>query len=415
MNILIVGGGPAGIMAAITAAKTGNTITLIEKNNKLGKKLDITGKGRCNITYKGNNEYFLSNIATNPKFMMSSINNFSNIDLMEFVNSLGVATKEERGNRIFLKSDNANELTRALEKELLKNKVNIIYNAGVKEILVEDKKVVGLKLENGKVLNADKVILATGGKSYPLTGSDGSGYLLAENVGHNIITPKPALVAIRLNEGNICEELEGLTLKNVKLKVLVDNKKTDERFGEMLFTKRGISGPIVLSSSSKINKIENVENRDIKIQIDLKPALSEEELYARINRDFEKYINKDFKNSLSDLLPSSLIPVIIQESKIQENKKVNSITREERKRLVEVLKSFTFTFKGLERIETGIVTSGGINIKEINPKTMESKMVSGLYFAGEIIDVDAYTGGFNLQIAFSTGYMAGKAAGEISG
>lgn len=415
MKILVIGGGPAGMMAAITAANSKNEVILVEKNNKLGKKLNITGKGRCNITYKGDNEYFLSNIATNPKFMMSSINTFNNIDLIQYIKGIGVATKEERGNRIFLSSDNANELTQALEKELLKKKVRIIQNEEVEEIIAENGIVKGVKLESNKILNADKVVLATGGKSYPLTGSNGSGYVLAEKLGHSIVTPKPALVAIRLMEENICKELEGLNLKNVKLKVLVDNKKVDERFGEMLFTKRGVSGPIVLSSSSKINKIENLESRNIKIQIDLKPALNEDELYVRINRDFEKYINKDFKNSLCDLLPSSLIPVIIQESNILENKKVNSITREERKKLVEVLKKFTFTFKELERIETGIVTSGGINIKEINPKTMESKIVSGLYFAGEIIDVDAYTGGFNLQIAFSTGYMVGKAIGEISG
>ena len=418
-EIIIIGAGPAGMMAAITAAKQGCKVTIIEKNSQCGKKLNITGKGRCNISYIGNTEYFLSNVVTNPKFMMSSISNLDNEDLIAYVHSLGIKTKEERGNRIFLASDDAHELTLALVQELKKYNVKIMYNASVKHILLKEVAVQGVELENGEKLYADKVLIATGGTSYKSTGSTGDGYNLACEIGHSIVTPKAALVPVLLKEKNMCKSLMGVTLKNVELKIVIDNKLSDKRFGELMFTDKGITGPIVLSASSKLNKIKDIEKlaseNKIKLQIDLKPALTEEELYKRITRDFEKYINKEFKNSLFDLTISSLVPAIISRSDIPESKKVNSITKQEKEKLVKVFKNLQFTFKELENINAGIVTSGGVNVKEINPKTMESKIINNLYFAGEVIDVDAYTGGFNLQIAFSTGYTAGMNMGDVNG
>lgn len=417
MKVLIVGAGPAGMIAGITAAKNGCQVTILEKNNISGKKLNITGKGRCNLSYTGDREYFLSNVVTNPKFLMSSIANLDNDMLIEYVNSLGIKTKEERGNRVFLASDDAHELTNVLTNEMKRLGVKIRYNAIVKNLLIDENSVFGVALETGEKIYADKVLIATGGKSYMATGSTGDGYLLAEAAGHTIVEPKPALVPLILKEKNICKSLRGVTLKNVELKITVDHKEYDERFGELMFTDKGITGPIVLSSSSKLNKVSDLQalaNEDkIKVYIDLKPALSSEELYKRITRDFEKYINKEFKNSLADLTISSIVPVIIEKSGISESKKVNSITKQEKERLVHVFKNLEFTFKELENINAGIVTSGGINVKEINPKTMESKVIKNLYFAGEVMDVDAYTGGFNLQIAFSTGYTAGINMGEI--
>ena len=406
------------MMAGIAAAKNGHKVMILEKNSISGKKLNITGKGRCNISYVGDREYFLSNVVTNPKFMMSSIANFNNEHLISYVNSLGVKTKEERGNRIFLSSDDAHELTEALTQELRKLQVKIQYSSVVKELIVDNNQIKGVKLQDGETIYADTVLIATGGKSYASTGSTGDGYALAQSVGHSIVEPKPALVPFILKEKDVCKILRGVTLKNVYLKVIIDGKETDKRFGELMFTDKGITGPIVLSSSSKLNKEKNLESlaseNKVKISIDLKPALTDDELYKRITRDFEKYINKEFKNSLNDLTISSLIPHIIAKSGIDETKKVNSITKEEKERLVKVFKNLEFTFKELENINAGIVTSGGVNVKEINPKTMESKIIQGLYFAGEVIDVDAYTGGFNLQVAFSTGYTAGMNMGEIN-
>lgn len=411
MKVLIIGMGPAGIMCAIKAKENGHDVLILEKNNEAGKKLNITGKGRCNLSFVGDTEYFLANVVTNPKFMLSSINNLSNTELVSYINSLGVKTKEERGNRIFLASDNAREITNALLKEIKRLNIKVRYNTKVEEILKEEDKVTGVRLENNECILADKVVIATGGNSYKSTGSTGDGYALAQSLGHNIIDIKPALVPLILKEKDICKNLMGVTLKNVKLKIMVDNKIYDERFGEMLFMNKGITGPIVLSSSSKINKLKNLkelaDENKIKVIIDLKPALSKEELYRRITRDFEKYSNKEFKNAICDLTIQSLIPVIIKKSGISEKKKANSITKVEKERLVEILKNLDFTFEKLEDINAGIVTSGGVNTKEINPKTMESKIVGGLYFAGEVIDVDALTGGFNLQIAFSTGFTAG--------
>ena len=416
-KIVIIGAGPAGMMAGIIAAKNGANVTILEKNNVPGKKLNITGKGRCNISYVGDAEYFLSNVVTNPKFMMSSIANFNNEDLVSYVNSLGVKTKEERGNRVFLASDDAHELTLALQKELNRLNVKVKYNTSVKRIVITEGGVTEVITNTDDVICADKVLIATGGTSYSSTGSTGDGYQLAKMVGHSIVDVKPALVPLILKEQEVCKSLRGVTLKNVDLKIQVDDKAYDKRFGELMFTDKGITGPIVLSSSSNLNKVKDLKylafQEKIKVIIDLKPALNEQELYKRITRDFEKYINKEFKNALSDLTISSLIPIIIAKSGISETKKVNSITKEEKERLVKVFKGLEFTFKDLENINAGIVTSGGVNVKEINPKTMESKLVKGLYFAGEVIDVDAYTGGFNLQIAFSTGYTAGMNMGEV--
>ena len=411
MKVVIIGAGPAGMMAGIKAAENGNEVLILEKNTIPGKKLNITGKGRCNISFTGDMEYFLSNVVTNPKFMMSSINNLDNYSLVDYVNSLSVKTKEERGNRVFLASDDASELTEALKRELKRLNVKLQYSSVVKRINIDNNKVTGVTLEDGTKILADKVIIAVGGKSYPLTGSTGDGYTLAKEVGHTVTDIRPALVPFRLKETDICKSLKGVSLRNVTLKVNIDGKEVDNRFGEMVFTDKGISGPIVLSSSSKINKIQDLDTlakeNKVKVYIDLKPALDKEELYKRITRDFEKYSNKEFKNSLSDLTISSLVPVIVKASKIEEAKKVNSITKEEKERLVNTFKNLEFTFSSLESVAVGIVTSGGVNVKEVSPKTMESKIIEGLYFAGEVLDVDAYTGGFNLQIAFSTGYTAG--------
>lgn len=411
MKVCVIGAGPAGMMAAITAKEQGHDVVIFEKNSTPGKKIDITGKGRCNLTHSGDDDYFFSNVVSNPKFLMSSISNFDNNDLIKFVNELGVKTKEERGNRVFLASDNAHELTVALEKKLKQLKVQIITESSIKKIETEDNRVVGVVTLSGKEYRFDRVVIATGGVSYPATGSTGDGYTLSKTLGHTIVDIKPALVPLILFEADECKVTEGLTLKNVNLKVKVGGKVIDERFGEAVFTSNGISGPIVLSTSSKITKLSNLNdllnNKDIVVAFDLKPALSNDELYKRVTRDFEKYKNKEFKNSLSDLLPKSLIPLIIKRSGIQETKQVNSITKEEKQRIVNILKNLEFYVKSLGNVHTGIVTSGGVSTKEINPKTMESKIVSGLFFAGEVIDVDAYTGGFNLQIAFSTGYLAG--------
>ncbi len=403
MKVIVIGGGPAGMLSAISASIQGNDVTILEKMNSLGKKLCITGKGRCNITSSLQIEKFIKNTQSNGKFLYSAFQNFNNQDIINLLKEEGLKTKEERGNRIFPVTDRASDVLDALIKKLKKQKVKIITNAKVDEILVKDGKVIGVMVGNKKY-DAEKVILATGGKSYPTTGSTGDGYKLAEKLGHKIIELKPSLVALtaKSNSLEICKELQGLTLKNVKIKFMQNSKILYEDFGEMLFTHFGVSGPLILSGSAHLVR-KSMEN--VKLIIDLKPALSEEKLEERILRDFSKEKNKDFKNSLDDLLPKKLIPVIVELMNI--NKKVNEITKEERKKLVNLLKKFTIDIQGFRPIEEAIITAGGISTKEINPKTMESKLVKGLYFAGEIIDVDSYTGGFNLQIAYSTGYTAG--------
>ena len=416
MKVVVIGGGPAGMMSAIMAKEAGNEVILIEKMKSLGRKLLITGKGRCNITSSLPMEEFIKNTPGNGKFLYSVFNNFSNKDIIKFLNKEGLEVKEERGNRIFPVTDKSQDVLDCFIKKLKKDKVEIHYNEKVEEILYDKKEdekiVIGVRTSKGEI-KADKVILATGGKSYPLTGSTGDGYCLAQKLGHTITNLKPSLVPIEIFEKSICKNLQGLSLRNVSIKI-IDNENKKEiysDFGEMLFTHFGVSGPIILSSSAHLVRYKNIDekfkNKNIKIIVDFKPALSEEKLEARILRDFKEFKNKQFKNSLDKLLPQKLIPVIIKLSNINENKKVNEITKEERKQLVILLKNFTLTLEKLRPIEEAIITSGGINIKEINPKTMESKLVKNLYFAGEIIDVDSYTGGFNLQIAYSTGYVAG--------
>ena len=416
MKVVVIGGGPAGMMAAITSAENGNDVTLLEKNKNLGKKLLITGKGRCNITSSLPMEDFIKNTPGNGMFLYSAFNQFTNKDIINFLNEQGLAVKEERGNRIFPTTDKAQDVLNCFERKLknLKN-VKIIYEMPISEILVnEENAVIGVKCQNKKVISADKVILATGGKSYPITGSTGDGYEMAKKLGHTITKIKPSLVPLETYEQELHQSLQGLSLRNIKIK-LIDSSKNKliyEDFGEMLFTHFGISGPVILSASAHLVRYKKIdellENKKIKLSIDLKPALTEEKLNDRILRDFEELKNKSFKNSLDKLLPQKLIPVIIEFSGINPEKQVNSITKQERLTLVNLLKEFDVTIKKFRKIDDGIITSGGVSIKEVNPKTMESKIVSGLYFAGEILDVDSYTGGFNLQIAYSTGFVAGN-------
>ena len=491
MDVVVIGGGPAGMLAAISASNQGDNITILEKMNALGKKLCITGKSRCNITSSLPIDEFIKNIPGNGKFLYSAFQNFTNQDIINLLKEEGLETKVERGNRVFPVTDRASDVRDALIRVLKKQNVKIITNVKVEEIITQDGKVTGVYYilnsnkekqyftnknnfvqngqneknynENLQFIKADKVILATGGKSYPLTGSTGDGYKMAKKLGHTITEIRPSLVALKAKQINknedehcikeasdnqqkqetnvahllgleTCQKLQGLSLKNVGLKIYRDNKQIYEDFGEMLFTHFGVSGPIILSGSAHLVR-GNMDN--VYISIDLKPALDEAKLDERILRDFSEEKNKEFKNSLNKLLPQKLIPVVVdimdkiicKNTKIDtvpnkysvkevdditnkeigkfSNKKVNSITKEERHMLVKLLKNFNIAIEGFRPVEEAIVTAGGVNIKEINPKTMESKIVKGLYFAGEIIDVDAYTGGFNLQIAYSTGYTAG--------
>ena len=419
MRVVVIGGGPAGMIAAITASKQNDEVLLLEKNSRLGKKLLITGKGRCNITSSLDMKDFISNVPGNGRFLYSAFDNYTNEDIINFLKEHGVNVKEERGNRIFPTSDKSLDVLNAFEKELNKQHVKIKLNARVKGIETVNNKVNSISYidENGqsKKIEADKIILATGGKTYPETGSTGDGYEIAKELGHTIIAVKPSLVPLTANGTSleICKNLQGLSLKNVAIKLIDTNKNKTiyEDFGEMLFTHFGVSGPIILSASAHLLRYKDVENlmkeNKIKLIIDLKPALSQEKLDARVQRDFNEEKNKEYKNSLNNLLPQKLISSIVMLSEINPNKQVNEITREERLTLVKLLKCFTINISGFRPIDEGIVTSGGISTKEINPKTMESKIIEGLFFAGEIIDVDAYTGGFNLQIAYSTGYTAG--------
>ncbi len=414
MKVIVIGGGPAGMMAAISASEQGHQVTLIEKMPSLGRKLLITGKGRCNITSSLDMSKFIENTPTNGKFLYSSFQNFTNQDIIKFLNQEGLEVKEERGNRIFPVTDKSLDVLKCFTKKLKEQKINIEYNTKVNELVLkkDNLEIEGIKTSKG-IEKADKVILATGGKSYPLTGSSGDGYIMAKKVGHTITELRPSLIPIETHDLDICKKMQGLTLKNVLITItdIEKNKKIYEDFGEMIFTHFGVSGPIILSGSAHLTRYKNcldkMKNKKIILKIDLKPALTEEKLEERILRDFNELKNKQFKNSLNKLLPQKLIPVIIKRSNIPEDKKVNEITKEERKSLVKLLKNFEVVLKKFRPIEEAIITSGGISTKEINPKTMESKIVKGLYFAGEIIDVDSYTGGFNLQIAYSTGFTAG--------
>ena len=407
------------MMAAISSAESGNSVTILEKMNSLGRKLLITGKGRCNITSSIPMEEFISNIPGNGRFLYSSFQNYTNEDIINLLKEQHVEVKEERGNRIFPVSDHSQDVLNAFIRKLNSLKVQIKTNTKVKKILVEEvdrgKRAIGVILENGEKIKADKIILATGGKSYPATGSTGDGYEMVKELGHSIEKIKPSLVPLTASEESLkfCKQMQGLSLKNVGI-TLIDkeaNKTIYEDFGEMLFTHFGVSGPTILSSSAHLLRYKNIEEKfkenKIALKIDLKPALDETKLDNRIKRDFEKYKNKDLQNGLQDLLPSKMILPVLELAKLDGEKKINSVTKEERLELLKTLKGFEIEIKGFRPIEEAIVTAGGISIKEINPKTMESKIVEGLYFAGEIIDVDAYTGGFNLQIAYSTGYTAG--------
>ena len=410
MKVIVVGAGAAGMMAAITSAKCGNDVTLIEKTASVGNKIKITGKGRCNLTFDGDIEDFENNIVKNSKFMYSSFMNFTNKDVVDYFESLGVKTKVERGGRIFPQSDNAQDVVLALKNELKKYGVKIVYNTSLKDLIIKEGVLVGIKTDNGEYI-ADKFIICTGGKSYKVTGSSGECYDILKKYGHNIIDLKPGLVPLK-SKDDICKKLQGLTLKNVSFKILDKDKVIYDSFGEMLFAHFGITGPIVLSGSSLLNRLEKLDDKFTKSEIcgiiDTKPALSLETLDKRIIRDFDKYSNKEFKNSLGDLLPQKLIPVIVELSGIDPDKKVHQITKAERNRLVNSIKNIVININGLMPIDIAIITCGGIDVKQVNPKTMESKIIKNLFFAGEILDVDAYTGGYNLQIAFSSGVAAGK-------
>ena len=407
-KIVIGGGGAAGLMAAYSASlKYGNgaEITVIEKNERPARKVMITGKGRCNVTNNCDVDTLVANVPKNGKFLFSAFSGFDSKDTMGLFESLGVPLKTERGNRVFPVSDKAVDIVDALVGAVKKSGADILH-AVAKKILTENGAVAGVLLENGEVISADSVILATGGMSYPLTGSTGDGYKIAQALGHTVTELKPSLVPLTVHEG-FCSRLSGLTLKNVTLSVFEEGKKKPvfSELGEMLFTHFGISGPLTLSASAHMRRMGKT---NYTAYIDLKPALSLEQLDSRILRDFEGEKNKDFANSLDKLLPKSIIPVIISLSGIEPALKVNQISREMRTSLCKVIKALPLHITGFRPIEEAIITGGGISVKEINPSTMESKLVKGLYFAGEIIDADAYTGGFNLQIAFSTGYAAGK-------
>lgn len=405
-QVIVIGGGAAGMMAAINAARKGRTVILLEKNEKLGKKLYITGKGRCNLTNACDMDGLFQNVVTNPKFMFGAFYSFNNFDTINFFEEIGLKTKIERGNRVFPQSDKSSDVLAVLLKELNRQGVDIRYNNAVDEILVKENCFYGVKLKGrNEVITGDKVIIATGGLSYPFTGSTGDGYRFAEGIGHTVTKRYPSLVPMNVEELNTVKELQGLALKNILIKITSGKKEIYSDFGELLFTHFGVSGPVILSASSYC--IPYMKNKDILLTVDLKPALSKEQLDARILRDFDEFRNKQYKNALDQLLPRKLIQVIIALSSIDPEKKVNLITREERGRLVELLKKFQFHITQLRDYNEAVITKGGIYVKEINPSTMESKLVSNIFFAGEILDVDALTGGFNLQVAWSTAYSAG--------
>jgi len=417
-NVIVIGGGPAGMMAAITAAEYGNNVTIIEKNSDFGKKLLITGKGRCNITSSLYMSEFIKNTPGNGQFLYSAFQNYTNTDIIDFLKNQGLEVKEERGNRIFPVTDKSIDVLNCFKSKINELKIKKLFNTRVQKILVQNGEVLGVRTEK-EIIQTDKIILATGGKSYPLTGSTGDGYLIAKNIGHKVTEIRPSLVPLVIYEKNECKEMQGLSLRNVGIKIIDEskNKLIYEDFGEMIFTHFGISGPTILSGSAHLVRYKEIDNlmkeQKIKLQIDLKPALTEEQLDERILRDFKEFKNKQFKHALDKLLPQKMIPIVIEKTKINEEKRVNEITKEERRNLIKVLKKFELKIKDFRPVEEAIITSGGINIKEINPKTMESKLVKGLYFAGEIMDVDSYTGGFNLQIAYSTGYTAGMHVGDL--
>ena len=402
-KVVVIGGGAAGMVAASTASSMGHDVTLLEKNERLGRKLLITGKGRCNITNNCDIEELIENTPTNGKFLYSAFYTFTNEQVIDMFNSLGVKTKTERGKRVFPESDKAKDVVVALEKQMKQNKVNVVLNSNVKKIEQKNGKIESVVLSNNKVIKCDSVVIATGGVSYPRTGSTGDGYKFAKSLGHTIIKPKPSLIGLETFED--VYSLNKLSLRNIAIKVIdKKGKSIYEDFGEMEFSDIGIEGPVIRSASCRM---KSFENETYKVIVDLKPALDKEMLDKRIQKDFKKYTNKKFENSLDDLLPKKLIPYIIDLSGIDKDLVVHQISRKQRKDLVNLLKNLEFNIRNYKPIDEAIITSGGIKTSEINSSTMESKLIEGLFFAGEVIDVDAYTGGFNLQIAFSTGYLAG--------
>ena len=409
-NVIVVGGGAAGMMAAIFAARNGQNVTLLEKNEKLGKKIFITGKGRCNITNASEIEDLFSAVISNPKFLYSGFYSFTNDQVIHFFEELGVATKIERGNRVFPVSDHSSDVIAALTREMQHLKVKVQLHCEVKELLINnEREIKGVRLANGKKMTADAVVVATGGISYPSTGSTGDGYRFARNCGHKVTELFPSLVPMEVKEW-YAKELQGLSLKNIEIHITDGKKKLYDEFGEMLFTHYGVTGPVILSASSIVGK--TLEKKELVLHIDLKPALTKEQLDKRLLREFEANHNKQFKNAIDSLLPAKLRPVIIELSGIEEEKKVHEITKEERLNLLRLIKDFHMTLTGLRGYNEAIITKGGISVKEIDPGTMESKLIKNLYFAGEVLDLDAVTGGYNLQIAWSTGYLAGISAGQ---
>ncbi|SNV63652.1 NAD(P)/FAD-dependent oxidoreductase [Veillonella rodentium] len=403
-QIIVIGGGAAGLMAAVIAGREGARVILLEKMNMVGKKMGITGKGRCNITNNADMVEFIKNTPGNGKFLYSAYERFSNEDLLELLHSWGLKTKVERGGRVFPESDSALDVRDTFMKVLKKYHVQVRLNESVREITVQDGRVIGVRTDKERYA-CDAAILCTGGASYPLTGSTGDGYILAERIGHTVTDIRPSLVPIVTGETWV-KDIMGLSLRNVEVSVISKNKVQAKQFGEMMFTHFGITGPTILSLSHTVGKLLRKKNPQISIEINLKPALTTDVLDKRVQKDFDLYSKKQLTNGMKDLLPQNLIPVVIRLAELDPVKPVNQITREERQRLCHVLQHMTLTVKGLRPVEEAIVTAGGLSLKEFNPKTLESKLIQGVYGAGEVLDIDAFTGGYNLQAAFSTGYVA---------
>ena len=411
-NVIIIGGGAAGMMAAITAARNNNKVTLIEKNEKLGKKLFITGKGRCNFTNAGDEEDIFNSIVTNKKFMYSSLRGFSNYDCMGFFDELGLKFKIERGNRVFPESDHSSDVIGALSRQMKKLGVNVLLNTQVVAVNEENGEFAGVVVKDAsgqKEIKGDACVIATGGNSYSSTGSTGDGYRFAKEAGHTVTDIRPSLVPFLAKEDYV-RQMQGLSLKNVEVRILNEKKLLYQEFGEMLFTHFGVSGPLLLSASAAIKP--SLTAGELSMFIDLKPALTEEQLDHRLLREFDEAKNKQFKNSIGGLFPAKMIPVMLDLSGIDLEKKVNEITKEERRHFIGLIKAFPVTLCGLRDFNEAIITKGGVKVKEVNPSTMESKLVPHLYFCGEVLDLDAMTGGYNLQIAWSTGYLAGISAAQ---
>ena len=409
LDVLVLGGGAAGMMAAVSAAENGAVCALLEPNSRLGKKLNITGKGRCNLTNNCDVQELMRNVPQNGRFLYSAFSQYDSQDVMAFFEALGVPLKTERGNRVFPVSDRSFDISAALERHLKDLQVAWIRDRGTALLRREDGAIDGVRGEKG-TYRAPCVVVATGGVSYPLTGSTGDGYRLARSVGHTVVPPRPSLIPL-VERGGLCAGMQGLSLRNVTLTAFEDGKKLYQDFGELLFTHFGLSGPLVLSASAHMR---HLGERQYRVEIDLKPALDEQTLDRRLLSDFEKHINSDFINALGDLLPRKMIGTVVERSGIPPHSKVHSITKEQRRNFVRLLKHFSIDIAGARPVEEAIVTSGGVAVGEVNPSTMGSKLVPGLFFAGEVLDVDAYTGGFNLQIAWSTGHLAGEHAARQS-